>query len=245
LLFALIVGLTVLVTGLPLTHLAPQTMGMLGATAGLLLLAWRLGWLRAAGIARLGFGTAWLITLLAGLYLLWAYIYGFYARSFFDLSTIRYTPEVGTLIWRSLVVGVAEEMLFRGVLLYALVRVWGNTRRGLLASLILPAVIFSLIHILQALAGQPISVIAVVLLNTFISSLWWGALVLFGGSIWPAVVLHACSNLVVQIWALYVPTIEPAAWAYTRATLLELPLLLMGIFLLMRISPRSVVPDTP
>ncbi len=242
---SVIVGLTALLSGQPFTDLVPQTVGMLGATLGLVLLAWRLGWLHSAGISRIGTVSVWLITLLAGLYLSWAYIYGFYGRGIFDLSPISYTPQVQTLIWRSIVVGVVEETLFRGVLLYALVRVWGNSRRGLLASLALQALIFSLIHILQVVVGQPVSVISVLLLNTLISSFWWGALVLYGGSIWPAVILHALSNMVVQIWALYVLTIEPAIWAFGRATLLELPLLVLGVYLLMRIQPRSIVPDVP
>jgi len=243
--FSVFVGFTALVSGRPFTDLVPQTVGMLGATAGLFLFAWRLGWSRAAGLTRFGNGRVWLLILFAGIYLAWAYIYGFYGRSLFDLSLIRYTPDVQTLIWRSVVVGVTEETLFRGILLYALVRVWGNSKRGLLVSLVLPAVIFSLIHVLQVLVGQPVSVISVLLLNTLLSSFWWGVLVLYGGSIWPTVILHASSNLVVQIWVLFVPTIEPTAWAYGRATLLELPLLLFGIFILMRMPPRPVIPELP
>jgi hypothetical protein len=51
--------------------------------------------------------------------------------------------------------------------------------------------------------------------------------------------LHALSNISVQVRSLSSASIEPAIAAYGRATLLELPLALLAIWLLLRLPLAS------
>ena len=77
-------------------------------------------------------------------------------------------------------------------------------------------------------------------LNCFVSGLWWGALVLMGGSIWPAVVIHAASNASVQIVAAGLTRFDPTVADYAVATAAELLLVIAGLWLLLRRLPVSI-----
>jgi membrane protease YdiL (CAAX protease family) len=219
----------------------PQSLGSLTATACLVLVMWRWGWLRAAGVAKLGSWRLWLVT--AGLtgFVVVAYQLAFFGEFPLNISTLRQTGEAQTILVRQAVVGITEETLFRGFLLYALVRVWGNTRRGMLAAIVVPALIFGLVHILQALSGNPIEDTLMTILNGLVGGLWLGALVLLGGSIWPAVLIHAAGNATVQLGALIVSTFDPGVANFAVATAAELPLVIVGLWLLLRKEPGAAL----
>lgn len=85
---------------------------------------------------------------------------------------------------------VVEELLFRGVLLSALLQ-----RRGVLTSVLLTSALFALVH----LAGLQFHWYAVPQLFLLALLLAW--LRLRSGSIWPAVVAHGTNNmLAVVVW---------------------------------------------
>ena len=224
---------------LPFTNELPQSLGMLVATACLLLVMWRWGWLRPAGITVLGSGRLWLLTAGLAASLVVAYQFAFFGKIAIDLSASWAAGQAQAILGRQVVVGVAEETLFRGFLLYALVRVWGDTRRGLLAAVTLPALLFGLLHIAQVSGGNPLDDTLMTMLNCFVSGLWWGALVLLGGSLWSAVLIHAAINASFQIGAASLTAFDPSAVDYALATLAELPLAIAGFWLLLRQVPDS------
>jgi len=226
---------------LPLSHELPQSLGMLTATACLLLVMWRWGWLRAAGVTGLGSGRLWLLTAGLAAFVVVAYQLAFFGEIVVDLPASWAAGEAQAILGRQVVVGIAEEFLFRGFLLYALVRVWGETRRGLLAAVTLPALLFGLLHVMQVSAGNPLDDTLMTVLNCFVSGLWWGALVLLGGSLWPAALLHAASNASFQIGGASLARFDPSAMDYALATLAELPLVIAGLWLLWRKIPGSLL----
>jgi carboxyl-terminal processing protease len=65
-------------------------------------------------------------------------------------------------------------------------------------------------------------------------------LVVMGGSIWPAVLLHAASNASFQITALSLGGIDPSVVDYLAATAAELPLGIAGLWLVLRKVPGSI-----
>jgi membrane protease YdiL (CAAX protease family) len=150
------------------------------------------------------------------------------------------TDEAQTILLRGTVVAIVEETMFRGFLLFALARAWGDSRRGLLAAVTVPALIFGLTHAAQVLVGNPIDDTLMTTLNCFVSGLWWGALVLMGGSIWPAVLIHAVSNASVQIVAASLTGFDPAVADYAVATAAELPLVIAGLWLFPHRVPGSI-----
>lgn len=231
-------------TGTDLGSDLAQSLGTLAATGLLLLLARRLGWLQCLGLTRLGSRRIWLLTLAIVLYFYVAYRYAFFGTLAADLGLLIGLPDTYSIFARQMVVGFVEETLFRGFLLYALVRVWGTSRRGLLAAATLPALLFGSLHILQLATGNELAATLLTIVLAAFSGIWLGALVLRGGSLWPAVIIHATSNMVVNIGALAVPSYVPPTDAFIVAALLELPLVFLGGWWLLR-RPLPSVPDAP
>lgn len=212
----------------------PQTIGTLGATFALLAITARMGWWRSIGIARLGGWRVWLITLPLLIYMILAYWYGFFGNLSFDPGIFARSAEARGMLARESIVGFVEETLFRGIILYALARVWGRSRNGLIASVIVQAALFGGLHMLHAGAGSPLGMVLMVVMNSFVSGIWWGVIVLRWKSLWPTIMLHGLSNASVLIKGVSSAYIEPVTTAYIRATALELPLLILGLWLLLR-----------
>jgi membrane protease YdiL (CAAX protease family) len=216
----------------PVADLLPQSLGALAATACLLVMMWRWGWLRAAGVTALGSRRLWLVTAGLAVYVVVAYQVAFFGKITPNIPSLWATGEAQTILLRGTVVAIVEETMFRGFLLFALARAWGDSRRGLLAAVAVPALIFGLPHAAQVLVGNPIDDTLMTTLNCFVSGLWWGALVLTGGSIWPAVLIHVASNASVQIAAASLTGFDPIVAHYAVATAAELPLVIAGLWLL-------------
>ena len=234
---AVIVAAAAFILKTPITADLPQSLGALGATGILLLLASRLGWLGPMGITKLGSRIAWLVTPLIGGYLTLGYFYAFFGELEYNLAYVMGTQTAQGMLLRQVVVGFVEETVFRGFILYALVRVWGRSRAGMLAAVLVQAALFGLLHALQVLAGGPLTIVLLNILDTFVFGIWLGFLVLSVSSIWPAVFLHALANYVVLTKGLYSVWVEPEALQYVRATLFELPLVLLGIWLIWKVIP--------
>ena len=222
------------------------SIGRLAVTACVLLLAWRMDWLKASGIFRLGSGLIWLLALGCLVYSSGASLYSFYGKVAFDLSSLLQLPNARAAVATHFVAGMSEEILFRGLLLYALIRVWGNTTRGILGSVLLASALFALVHLTQVFSyGTSLSTALLLVLQTFVISIWWGALVVKGRSIWPAVILHFVVNAVVAVQGLTTPIMEPGILAYSQHLWFSLPLGVLAIGLLVKTTPHLVVPEVP
>jgi membrane protease YdiL (CAAX protease family) len=225
----------------PYGDAASSALARLALTAGLLLLAWRLGWLESAGIARLGSWPAWLLALAGLVYFACASLYSFYGKVSFDFASLARLPAARSLLAVQFMAGLNEEILFRGLVLYALAQAWGNTPLGVMGSVAVTALIFSVLHVTQVFtSGVSPAAALLLVVQTLLVSIWWGAVVLIGGSIWPAVLLHFVGNALVSIQALSVPMIEPNILAYKRLLWFSLPLGLLGLGLLTQEGWRQV-----
>ena len=220
------------------------TIGRLAAAACTLWLVWRLGWLEASGVTRLGGWQVWLLTLGGLAYFTCASLYAVYGKVAFDVSAITRSPDSGAVVMTQLMVSLGEEILFRGLVLYALARVWGNTTVGLVGSVMLTSLLFATMHISHVFThGAPLASALVLTLETFVISIWWGALVLYGGSIWPAVALHFFVNTVVALQGLVVPMIQPAIQANQRLLGFGFLLGLLAIGLLAQAGSGHTLPE--
>ncbi len=213
------------------------------AAACVLLLVWRLDWLKTSGIARLGRRQVWLLALVGLVYFAGANLYSFYGRVALDFPDLRTS---GTVVLTTLAGGVSEEILFRGLVLCALILAWGRTRRGVIGSVLLSSLLFAVLHILQVFTGGMSGASIFLLISqTCIISIWWAALVLLAGSVWPAVMLHFVGNAVVALQGCSVSMIEPGVLAYSRAFWFSLPLGILAIGLLVRTTPRPSPSPAP
>lgn len=217
-----------------ITDVTPQVAGQIVATLGFLLLLWRFGWLAPAGITRLGSRRLWLGTLLILLYSGLSLLVAFFGTLSVDLSLNR---GMAPVLANVTMAGIMEEILFRGLILYALVSTWGNSRRGLLVAVFVSAVLFGALHFVN-LAGGQADVTALQALESFISGILYGALVLAAGSVWPAVVLHSGINLLANLAVLNIPGFAITVGQYLALVLLEIPLVLYGLYLLTAVNLR-------
>jgi len=231
--------LTLFVTGLALAKLrkpygdAVAAIVRLALTAGLLWLVWHLGGLKASGIAQPGRWQIWLLALGGLLYFASAGLYAFYGKVAFDLSSFQRLPAARSIAVMNLVTVSHEEILFRGAVLYILLRAWGHTGQGRLGSVFLTAVLFAVPHLTAVFMGVSHPAALLLVVEGTVIAIWWGALVLAGGSIWPAVLLHYVVNVVVAVQGLNVPMVTPDTLAYQRLLWFSIPLGGIGVWLLL------------
>lgn len=218
----------------------PQVIGQFVATLGFLILLWRFGWLAPAGITRLGNRRLWLITLLILFYTGVSLLVAFFGTLRVDLSLNRSMTPV---LLHTTMAGVMEEILFRGLILFALVSKWGGSRRGLMSAVFVSAFLFGALHLVNLASGQA-DVTTLQIAEAFVSGILYGALVLTAGSVWPAVVLHSGINLLANVAVLNVPGFAITTGQYLALVLLEIPLVLYGFYLIAGLNLRSAAtPD--
>ncbi len=222
------------------------SIGRLVVTACALFLAWRLDWLEASGISRPGSWQVWLLALVGLVYLASASLYSIYGRIAFDFSSLLRLPDAHAAVTTHFMAGLSEEILFRGLALYTLMRVWGNSTQGIVGGVLLASALFALVHITQVFThGTSLSSALLLVLQAFVISVWWGALVVMGGSIWPAAVLHFVVNAVVAVQGLTTPIVEPGILAYRQLLWFSLPLGVLAIGLLAKTALHPVVLEVP
>lgn len=89
-----------------------------------------------------------------------------------------------------------------------------------------------MLHLTQVFTHgvSPLSAVYLTLETCFVS-IWWGALVLWGGSIWPAVMLHFVVNALVAVQGLSFAMVDPEIVAYRQILWFSIPLGVLGIWL--------------
>lgn len=203
-------------------------LGRIISTIILLLLLSRLGWMQPAGFTTPGRFGMWMISLLLLAYAAAASMYalvGSLNLRFFDTAL----PALVTLF--ILVAAFMEEIVFRGLILQALVHAWGSTRVGVTKSILVSALFFCSVHLLDFLSGRLLYVVLLQSLEAFFLGILLGALVLIGRSIYPAVLLHSGLNLSAYL-LIGGSGLEPASSSWLLLGLLMIPPAALGIYLL-------------
>lgn len=200
------------------------------------------GWLDSSDFARLGQWQVWSIAFGGLIYFASASLYSFYGEIAFDFSNLIRPSASCTAVLTHFAASLSEEILFRGVVLYSLSRVWGDTKKGMFGSVVLASLLFAVLHLTHVFtAGASLTSALLLTVETFIISIYWGALVLWGGSIWPTVMLHFVGNAVVAVQGLTIPMVEPDILVYKRLLWFSILLGVLGVGLLVRAaSPRAL-----
>lgn len=86
-------------------------------------------------------------------------------------------------------VGAAEELVFRGLLLNNMVKKWGTSRKGVIKAIAISAFIFGLIHLLSVFVAPPITVI-VQAINAACAGVLFSVIYLRCKNIWAVIVIH-------------------------------------------------------
>jgi membrane protease YdiL (CAAX protease family) len=239
-LFVLLVLISSIVVGRIWTGNTPgwyvgNTIGRLTSIFILLFLIARLGWLHSAGFTSAGNLRTWLILLIPLTYSIATSAYAMTGN--FDFS---YSDPGLTAIAVPFIISHAflEEVVFRGLILHALIRARDTTSRGIVMSVLVSSLLFGGYHILY-LAGEPLPVVLPRIVFSTLLGIVSGAFVLRGESIYPAAFFHGILNLA-GFLNLTSNGVEGTGSSWLLMSLFILPLALYGLYLL-RDSSRSLV----
>jgi membrane protease YdiL (CAAX protease family) len=191
---------------------------------------WSFKWLKAAGVAFLGSWKGWGVALVLLIYYLFELIYSFFGEFSF---TVPPTAVNGLRIPNVFVGAMFEEVLFRGAILYTLMRAWNTTRRGVLKAVVISALFFGVIHGINAITGDASEALGQIAIALF-EGVWWAAIVLRWGSIWPVVFIHGIANWVLQTKAINYADYHGTVGSYALAVLFGLPLVALGVWWIFR-----------
>lgn len=205
----------------------------------LLMLLSLLGWSRSAGFTRLGSWQAWLITLLALVYIIPVSASAMTGNLDFSLSDPALAISATVFIMGH---AFLEETTFRGLVLHAFVQAWGNTDRGLMKGILFSSLLFGGYHLIYII-GEPPPVVLLRVVVGFALGIFYAALVLSGRSIYPAAFSHGALNLAAYL-NLTANNAEGTASGWLLVSLFMVPLALLGLYILRGLRQHAMVLDT-
>jgi membrane protease YdiL (CAAX protease family) len=211
----------------------------LGAIA-FAIIVFRLGWQQASGLNRLGSPLPWFV----GLSILGYEIITHVLPLAGDVNVgNEMSAEAVSVALNALATGPLEEIPFRGLVLIAFVQHWTFTERGIVKSVIAGSFFFGASHLIHLLLGRPLPQALSIALNAFLAGIYYAAIVLRWKTLWPAVALHSLLNTLVAIVAFHTPGFEEPADVLLLAALLQVPVVLLALFVILRIKPEEIVPS--
>jgi len=193
----------------------------------LLAVLWHLGWLDAAGFTKLGSWRTWLILLILLEYAMVVSAYTITGRVSFGYSDAVLAGIAAVFI---MLHAFLEEISFRGLVMYSLVRAWGGANHGVLRSVLGSSLFYAGYHILY-LAGEPYPIVLGRIVVALLLGIFFGTLVLRGKSIYPTAFFHGMLNVADYLnLAGAEGAGTPSSWLLL--SLFMLPLALYGLYLL-------------
>lgn len=147
------------------------------------------------------------------------------------------------LFFACLMVGFAEEFLFRGVLQALFLNKYFSYKNGLLVSILIPAIIFGLFHLINLTNNDNVlAVLIQVVFATFIG-FFFGVIVLKTNKIIPVAVTHGLINFFFSL--VFLPGIKVMGNRETEASIapiiLTFPLLIIGLLVMKKIKKEAVI----
>jgi membrane protease YdiL (CAAX protease family) len=213
-----------------------QSITQIGSALFFVFVIWRFGWLRASGFAAVGRGRTWLLVTFPFIYVLAKDIYLTTGEFSFELT------DPASIFWpglSGLTAGLLEETVFRGIILFYFLRLWGRAKSGLTKSLFIAALLFGGIQLLR-LAENPWPQTLLDMLTASLTGFFYGVVLLHGQSIWIPIVFHGLHDAVVNLNMVGKNVVEtPRLSVFMLLT--TIPVFLFGIYLLKKI-PRCAGP---
>lgn len=135
---------------------------------------------------------------------------------------IEHWGDAVLLIVMELVVGLSEELVFRGLILRALLP------GGMLRAVLISSVLFGIAHLANVVYGAPVAVTLAQAVGTCAFGIGMAAITLRCGALWPVMLIHALSNAALRFsWFVPNPVPVPLMSAVVMTLLLG-----YGLFLL-------------
>jgi len=208
-------------------------------TACFMFLLWCFGWIKTAGFASLGHKQVWLFAIVMMVYNSIFAVYAFTGSFKFGLPSIDLTLAV---IFFTFTTSLLEETMYRGLVLTALVKAWGSTRKGLFAVAIVSGSFWASLHLVNLIVS-PFPVVALQIVGMVIPGFVYAALVLYGRSIWPVITFHWMVNAMVTLQAVQNPNFKETQPAWLIFNLVVLPMVIVGTYLLRKVPLTPTAKD--
>lgn len=128
-------------------------------------------------------------------YLGYSSLYSIIKMGFDSIVVYHTTKHIITFTIMSLMAGFAEETIFRGLIVSYLMRQWKNKKNYIKKIMIVSSALFGLIHFSNMLMTKNNSYIFLQVISAFCIGLFFCALFLRSGLLWPAIILHFMNDL--------------------------------------------------
>lgn len=161
---------------------------LVSATFALAFLLW-LGWARVSGFTPV---RQWRQINLFWPTLLYLYIVIQLNLPSFDFSDLLRTT-IGLI--DSMLTGIAEEVLFRGVILYTLLFVWWKSPGGIFNAVFISSLLFSLTHLLNIFVN-PLQATLIQVMYALFYGILFSALLLRTNQLWLVILLHGAIDVI-------------------------------------------------
>jgi hypothetical protein len=157
-----------------------------------------------------------------------------FPRAYTQIVKYDYTslPYLLSLIFNTLSAALFEEIAFRGLILYALLRSWAYLRFGTLMAILVSSIFFGLVHIVKQKEENTDRWVILQGAWAISMGVLFGSFAVMSGSIWPAVFLHGTWIVMLKINLLANPNKEQKLSSLISPELLVIPLALYGFILL-------------
>jgi membrane protease YdiL (CAAX protease family) len=198
----------------------------------------RFRWLKGAGVTRPGSGRSWLALSIPLVYAVLSTTYaltGGLQLSFSDPG--QYSWITANMMGG----GLAEEIVFRGLIFFCLLTAWRIKTNAALLGGIMSAVIFGYSHLVWVLLGKELSLGLLQSTAAFFSGIFYAGVWIQTRSLWPPVVIHGLTNALVYIKISEMPDFNETITGGIMDITLGLPLAVYGVFFLWKYSKRNVL----
>jgi membrane protease YdiL (CAAX protease family) len=122
-------------------------------------------------------------------------------------------------------VGLFEELIFRGLILFFLLEKLPKNKRGLLLSIVISSALFGFMHLFNIFDGANVGATLLQVMYSFAMGLMWSIIVLKTKTIWLAVILHSLYNFS----GLLFPTLGNLTEKYDLATIIITSILALSV----------------
>lgn len=148
-------------------------------------------------------------------------------------------------------IGFFEEILFRGAIQGMIMRRWGKNPRGIFLSVLVANLIFGGAHLLNLVMGRATAMYAVgQFLFAFFFGIFFSALYLRTGSLWPGIGLHMIYDFIANLDA-FTPDAIPRSEIVRDTSpeglviglIITLPLLISGLIYLRTSKLDKIIAD--
>jgi membrane protease YdiL (CAAX protease family) len=191
-------------------------------------LLWRFGWLEFAGYRNPGMKRIWLMVIPLILYKVILDVFAFTGKFTFPFPSFAYSLGI---IFFTFTTALLEESMYRGLLLTAMRKAWGGRHRGVILSALLSGFFFASTHLFNLLI-RPFPVVLAQVLSLTLSGFYYAVFVIYGRSIWPAVLFHWATNATVNLALQNIPGFSETLEHWVIYTLVSLIPIFVSLWLI-------------